>query len=106
ASPGDGNCDSDTVTSGSQCSLRAALRESNAIGGDYTINFSIPTNDPGFDPSTGRHTINLTGALPEITNSNLTINGPGKDKLTVRRNTGGCYRIVTFGNVVESLTIS
>ena len=106
ANPGDGNCDSDTVTTGSQCSLRAALRESNEIGGDYTINFSIPTNDPGFDPSTSRHTINLTGALPEITNSNLIINGPGKDKLTVRRNTGGFYRIFTFGGVVESATIS
>jgi hypothetical protein len=86
--------------------LRAALKESNAVGGDYTINFAIPTSDPGFDSSTGRHTINLTGALPEITNSNLIINGPGKDKLTVRRNTGGFYRIFTFGNVVESLTIS
>jgi len=106
ANPGDGICDSDTVTTGSQCSLRAALGESNAIGGDYTINFSIPTSDPGFDPSTNRHTINLTGALPDITNSNLTINGPGKDKLTVRRNTGGFYRIFNFGGVVETLTLS
>jgi hypothetical protein len=106
ANPGDGTCDSDTVTTGAQCSLRAALRESNEIGGDYTINFSIPTSDPGFDPSTSQHTINLTGALPEITNSNLIINGPGKDKLTVRRNTGGFYRIFTFGGVVESATIS
>ena len=106
ANPGDGICDSDAVTSGSQCSLRAAMKESNSIGGDYTINFSIPTNDPGFDPGTSRHTINLTGALPEITVSNLTINGPGKDKLTVRRTTGGFYRIFTFGNVVETATIS
>ncbi len=106
ANPGDGNCDTDTATSGSQCSLRAAMRESNAVGGDYTINFAIPTNDPGYDQSTGRHTINLTGALPEITNSNLIINGPGKDKLTVRRSTGGFYRIFTFGNVVETASIS
>jgi len=104
--PGDGNCDSDTATSGSQCSLRAAMRESNAIGGDYTINFAIPMTDPGFDQSTGRHTINLTSALPDITNSNLIINGPGKDKLTVRRNAGGFYRIFTFGNVVETASIS
>jgi len=106
ANPGDGICDSDIITTGSQCSLRAAMKESNAIGGDYIINFAIPTNDPGFDPATGRHTINLTGSLPEITNSNLTINGPGKDKLTVRRNTGGFYRIFTFGNVVETVSIS
>lgn len=106
ANPGDGICDSDTVTAGSQCSLRAAMRESNAVGGDYTINFSIPTSDPGFDPSTNRHTINLVGALPEITNSNLIINGPGKDKLMVRRNTGGFYRIFSFGGVVETTTIA
>ncbi len=106
AAPGDGNCDSDAVASGSQCSLRAAMKESNAIAGNYTINFAIPTNDPGFDPSTGRHTINLTVALPDITESNLTINGPGKDKLTVRRSTGGFYRIFTFRNVVETATIS
>ena len=106
ANPGDGICDTDANASGSQCSLRAALKESNAIGGDYTINFAIPVSDPGFDPGTGRHTINLTGPLPEITESNLTINGPGKDKLTIRRNTGGFYRIFTFRNVVETATIS
>ena len=105
-SPGDGNCDTDANAPLSQCSLRAAMKESNAIGGDYTINFAIPTSDPGFDPGSGRHTINLTGPLPEITESNLTINGPGKDKLTVRRNTGGFYRIFTFRNVVETATIS
>ena len=105
-SPGDGNCDTDANASGTQCSLRAALKESNAIGGDYTINFAIPVSDPGFDPGSGRHTINLTGPLPEITESNLTINGPGKEKLTIRRNTGGFYRIFTFRNVVETATIS
>jgi CSLREA domain-containing protein len=106
ANPGDAVCDSDTATTGSQCSLRAAMTESNAVGGDYTINFAIPTSDPGFDPASGRHTINLTGTLPEITNSNLLINGPGKDKLTVRRNTGGFYGIFTFGGVVETASIS
>ncbi|MFN2407499.1 MAG: choice-of-anchor Q domain-containing protein, partial [Pyrinomonadaceae bacterium] len=106
ASPGDGNCDSDVVASGSQCSLRAAMAESNAIGGNYTINFAIPTNDPGYDPSTSRHTINLTGALPEMNNSNLTINGPGKDKLTVRRASGGFYRIFTFNGADRIATIS
>ena len=106
ASPGDGTCDSDVVTSGSQCSLRAAMTESNAIGGNYTINFAIPTNDPGYDQASGRHTINLTGALPEMDNSNLTINGPGKDKLTVRRTSGGFYRIFTFSGVERIATIS
>jgi len=103
---GDGICDTDSVTAGSQCTLRAALKEANSIAGDYSINFSIPNTDPGFDPATGRHTINLSSPLQEITNSNLVINGPGYDKLTVRRNTGGFYRIFSFGGVVETATIA
>lgn len=106
ANPGDGNCDSDAVATGSQCSLRAAMKEANAVSGDYTINFAIPTNDPGFDPATGRHTINLGGPLPQIDNSNLIFNGPGKDKLTIRRNSGGFYRIFTFNGVVETATFN
>jgi hypothetical protein len=82
------------------------MMESNAIGGNYTINFAIPTNDPGYDSSSGRHTINLTGALPEMNNSNLTINGPGKDKLTVRRTSGGFYRIFTFSGADRMATMS
>src|SRR5881394_642510 len=104
--PGDGNCDSDAGAPGAQCTLRAALKEANAIAGDYVINFDIPTNDPGFDSGTARYTINLTGVLPEITQSNLTLNGPGVDKLTVRRNTGGFYRLFSFGGVVETAAIS
>src|SRR5205085_1792521 len=48
--------------------------------GADTINFSV------------NGTINLTGALPDIT-GDLTINGPGSNLLTVRRDTGGFYRI-------------
>ena len=105
ANPGDGNCDSNAAAAGSQCSLRAALREANAVARDYTINFAIPTNDPGFDQSTGRHTINFASALPDVTQGNLVINGPGADKLTVRRNTG-FFRIFTFAGVVENITLS
>src|SRR6185436_6813946 len=104
--PGDGNCDIDAGAPGAQCTLRAALKEANAIAGDYVINFDIPTNDPGFDSGTGRYTINLTGVLPEITQSNLNISGPGVDKLTVRRNSGGFYRIFSVGGVVETAAIS
>src|SRR6476660_5292871 len=39
-------------------------------------------------------TINMTGALPTISSS-MTITGPGSGQLTVRRNTGGDYRIFT-----------
>ena len=39
-------------------------------------------------------TINLTRALPDLTRS-INIEGPGANRLTVRRNTGGSYRIFT-----------
>src|SRR4030095_8351871 len=47
--PGDGSCDIDAGAPGAQCTLRAALKEANAVAGDYVINFDIPTSDPGFD---------------------------------------------------------
>ena len=54
-------------------------------------------------------TVNLTGALPNLA-SNLEIEGPGADQLTVRHDTGGDYRIftVTSGSEVSisGITIS
>ena len=85
ASVGNSICDVDTATSGEQCTLRAAIQEANAVVGADTIGFSV----------TG--TINLTGALPDIIND-LTINGPGSSQLTVRRDTGGDYRIFSTNN--------
>ena len=35
SSPGDGVCDGDAGASGAQCTLRAAIRESNALAGAY-----------------------------------------------------------------------
>jgi CSLREA domain-containing protein len=64
-------------------SLREALNAANAQAGDDILNFSV----------TG--TINLTGRLPDV-GSNIDIQGPGADKLTVRRDTGGDYRIFTI----------
>ncbi len=65
------------------CTLRAAIQQANATAGADTVGFSV----------TG--TINLTGALPDIVDD-LTVNGPGSSLLTVRRNTGGDYRIFTI----------
>jgi len=47
-------------------------------------------------------TVNLTGALPDLS-TNIKIEGPGADKLTVRRDSGGDYRIfhTTSGSVVS-----
>src|SRR5262249_34211187 len=66
------------VGSGLHGSLRYALTQ--AVDGD-TITLGV----------TG--TINLTGALPDLTHS-ISIEGPGRDQLTVRRDTGGNYRIL------------
>ncbi|HEX9003298.1 MAG TPA: choice-of-anchor Q domain-containing protein [Blastocatellia bacterium] len=69
-------------------SLRQALLDANASPGAETILF-----EPVFFGAT--RTINLAGALPDITES-LTINGPGPNLLTVRRDAGGDYRIFTI----------
>jgi hypothetical protein len=83
-SPGNGACDTGSAA-GDQCTLRAAIQEANALAGDDTILFSLTTPV----------TIHLTGALPDIT-SNITITGPTISELTVRRDTGGNYRIFTI----------
>jgi hypothetical protein len=76
----------DLVGSGLSGSLRYCI--TNATDGD-DIQFG--------DGVTG--TINLTGALPILTHS-ISINGPGADQLTVRRDTGGDYRIFTVAGPI------
>lgn len=79
--------------------LRQAMLNAEAFDGTDTITFS--------DAATSG-TINLTGALPNIT-QNLNINGTGAANLTVRRDTGGEYRIfsVKSGDLsIDDLTIS
>jgi hypothetical protein len=77
--------------------LRFCLSQSDARPGEDLIIFSV----------TG--TINLTKALPEITDD-LIIAGPGADQLTVRRDTGGPYRLFTVkagvAAQIYSLTIT
>ncbi len=48
-------------------SLRGEITQSNATGPDpNTIDFDIPTSDPGYDSSSGVWTISLLSALPSI----------------------------------------
>ena len=97
---------SDTVVAGActnataGCSLRGAIQAANAAGAS-TIVFAIPANDPFC--SAGVCTINLTQALPDIIVS-TSIEGPGADKLAVRRNTGGNYPI--FKTVLPGTTVT
>src|SRR5438552_3778544 len=92
------------------CTLRAAIEAANNTSGtDDTITFNIPTTDPGYNPAPGQWTINLTRALPDLS-SNIDIEGLGADKLIVRRDTGGNYRIfnvTTMGTLsLSGLTIT
>lgn len=88
----DSNCDSTP-----DCTLREAINAANRNPGADTINIIVIG------------TINLTGPLPDIIDD-VTLNGPGSHMLTVRRDTGGDYRIfnVTASGVVTffGLTIS
>src|SRR2546421_4673405 len=90
AAQGDGFCE--TVSGNSQCTLRAAIQEANAHAGTDGIRFTIPTSDPGFDPGTGRYTINLATPLPDLS-TDMNMTGLGADKLTVRRDSVVTFRI-------------
>jgi CSLREA domain-containing protein len=80
----------DGVCAATDCTLREAITASNASGGG-TITFS-----PGL---TGM--IELGAPLPNIS-ANLQLDGPGANFLTIRRSTGGEYRIFTISNGTES----
>src|SRR5437763_775279 len=72
------------------CSLRDAIQTANAHPGPDGIVFDLPAGS----------VINLTKALPDITDS-VNINGPGADKLTINGNSA--FRIF---NVTTSGTVS
>ena len=87
----------DGVCDATDCTLREAITAANANAGRI-IAFA-----PGV---TG--TIQLAAALPSL-NTNMAIQGPGANLLTVRRNIGGSYRIfnISANNVIISgLTIA
>ena len=92
------NTTSDTVVVGAcanglaGCSLRGAIQAANSHLGDDAIEIDLLAGS----------VINLTQALPDITEG-VNISGPGASALTVRRNTGGDYRIF---NVETSDTVA
>jgi CSLREA domain-containing protein len=77
----DGSCSSN------DCTLREAIIAANAQADDNSITFASGV--------TG--IIQLAGGLPDLAN-NVTLHGPGANVLTVRRNTGGIYRIFNISN--------
>ncbi|HKQ07545.1 MAG TPA: C25 family cysteine peptidase [Blastocatellia bacterium] len=76
--PGDGVC----LTANGDCTLRAAIEETNALAGADTINFNIGAGTPSITPAT---------ALPSIT-----------DKLTIDGNSGGATRVQINGSGVAT----
>ncbi len=81
----DGSC------GGGDCTLREAINAANSLPGSDIIIFA-----PGL-----AGIIQLNGSLPRIS-TNMTLEGPGADFLTVRRNTGGDYRVLWISNGTTS----
>ena len=82
------------------CTLREAITAANNnVASGAAAGECVAGSSSGSDVIniTAIGTINLTGALPEIT-SDMSINGPGSGALTVRRDTGGDYRIFLTNN--------
>ncbi len=76
--------------------LRYCINKVNDLPGPDAIDFRV----------TG--TINLTGVLPDLS-TDVTINGPGPNRLSVRRDTGGDYRIFKVSSAtvgISGLTIT
>lgn len=90
------------------CTLRAAIEAANGHAGDDGIFFNNPTAGNNCDAS-GNCTINLGAALQDLSD-NVTITGPGADKLNVTRNSSSSFRIfnVTAPGLVSfsGMTIS
>jgi CSLREA domain-containing protein len=106
-----GACDTDPLTDGNQCTLRAAIETANLSPDTSTISFNIPTTDPGYNAQTHSWTINLYSALPDLS-MNMKMTGPGAALLIVQRSssTTGNFRILnvtTTGSMsVSGLAIS
>ncbi len=80
-----------TPANDGQCTLREAIFNANANDQSGSTDCA-----PGSGSDTIRvgvtGTVQLSGALPNLS-SNMEIEGPGADQFTVRRDTGGDYRI-------------
>jgi hypothetical protein len=76
-------------------SLRQALTSAVASTGPHVIDAGGVTG-----------TISLQSALPTITNTNITINGPTNGTLTITRGVGTAFRIFTVTNASGAATLT
>ena len=100
-----------TCASGTNCSLREAIKAANAAPG--TIQFSIPTSDPGYQAASGTWRITVQGtALPALSGGSTTINGLGGDgKPKIELSGGGTLGrqgllVTSANNTVKGLIIN
>ena len=94
ATPGDGSCE--TATAG-ECTLRAAIEETNAIAGADTIGFAIP--------GSGVHRIAPLDVLPFL--GQVTIDGytqPGTTPNTLARGSNAVLQIELHGGAVPTVS--
>ncbi|HEY3662515.1 MAG TPA: choice-of-anchor Q domain-containing protein [Chthoniobacterales bacterium] len=82
----------DGVCNVTDCTLREAITAANAHVGETLVQVNFVSGLTGV--------IQLTAALPSLA-ANITIQGPGANLLTVRRNTGGNYRIFNVNSGVN-----
>lgn len=118
ASAGNGVCDYDAGTPGSQCTLRAAIQEANALAGSDIVAFNIPTSSSGYrdydTPGTASSgdsaggddywTIQPTSMYPAITGT-LTIDGTTQTSNQGDTNVYGPEIEVKGTNVVGGITL-
>jgi len=97
---GDAVCDTDgNPGNGSQCTLRAAIQEVNAVAGTETISF---------DPNLNGATITLNSALPDLLSS-VNIVGPGASLITIERSAAPGtpnFRILNIPSGLINVSIS
>ena len=86
------------------CTLREAITSANTdtTSGAAAGECAKGSGEDLIDIRVSSGTVNLTRVLPDLS-SNIKIEGPGADQFTVRRDSGGDYRIftVTSGRVVS-----
>ena len=82
-SPGDGVCDTGGTNSqgATECTLRAAIEEANALAGTDTISFNIPTSEPGYSASPLAFTISPVSQLPVLAGT-FTIDGTSQPEFS------------------------
>jgi CSLREA domain-containing protein len=107
----DGSCDS------THCTLREAITSANSDGGNSIIIFDIPVG-AGYNPSTGVWTIQLTSALPALTENGTGIHGSTQTDNRGDTNPYGpeiavngassydCFFLWSANNTIEGLAIN